>query len=769
MRKGTKMKPRVLDVSQEEGLTSTEELASLRALKASLIRAYRQSKYCDITIKSKDGEEVLAHKVLLATQCPYFSRHLDRQTELTELKVEVSGVALKLVVEYIYSGKMKVNQVTKENAKDILTAGELFDIEVVREEAGMVMAKNLDIDNAVDVMTKDVFVGAVSNNAFTFVGQNFQTFLDSEHLKKRLINELGVGQICHLLSQKSLMLWDKKSGLYLPALEREKQLFFFVMSYVAHDKAARLPDLDRLLTCLKLPVLAVGKVLNCVVMAAGLKEKPEELSGQLAQVLEPFEALTGTENLATAFTDRGSRSQAERRMLVDTCKMRYATIPHLTTCSDLAPAANPYAGKQSFCPLSVDKRVEGQIVKSITVLRADMGAEEGIEDGVYRVCGIRLKMDDKSEPESLGMVEHPTMREEEYTLEEGEFITQVTTHHLKTDLQKGESFRKCIFSLTNISDLSFTTNKKRTLGPSPTEDGDPTLGPGLILGLPTKLLQLEKNCPGPFHWLVGFGMGTVKLSDTRPKTSLFPIWKLQSHFKVYPVKSQTFEFVSGVRKHYQFSVNGVSECSSIDDQEDIEQAERSPVHEVVDLEDSESENDDSEEDMELGVIPRHIGSSSVGGADDSVMVVDSDSEEDYDEEDEDEDDDEDRVHPSFRPRAGWPNGTKGGADEPIEIESSSDEEQEDKREKEKNAKKEIENNGKMKKRIEEAALKVNGGDPNLNLSEDSSENDEDVDSSEKTTKTSNESIETDQEKAKKRKLVTDAKDGMDEAKKSSVS
>ena len=103
--------------------------------------------------------------------------------------------------------------------------------------------------------------------------------------------------------------------------------------------------------------------------------------------------------------------------------------------------------------------------------------------------------------------------------------------------------RKEIHSLTNISDLSFTTNKGRTLGPrwpltclwsnhlyhhpsptciqasrqmllspaylpisyhpSPTcstnEEPsltEPALAPGLSLTLPTKLKQLEKNCPG---------------------------------------------------------------------------------------------------------------------------------------------------------------------------------------------------------------------------------------------------------------------------------
>ena len=76
-----------------------------------------------------------------------------------------------------------------------------------------------------------------------------------------------------------------------PALERETKLFSFVMAYVAHDKATRLPDLARLLACLKLPLLVESKVLSPAVIAEGLGEKEEELSGVLAEVLEPWEGL----------------------------------------------------------------------------------------------------------------------------------------------------------------------------------------------------------------------------------------------------------------------------------------------------------------------------------------------------------------------------------------------------------------------------------------------------------------------------------------------
>ena len=84
-----------------------------------------------------------------------------------------------------------------------------------------------------------------------------------------------------------------------------------------------------------------------------------------------------------------SRIRGEFRHLSQYC--RYATLPHTTACSDLAPAANPYVAKQSFCPgvSESEERSVGQCVRGVTVLRADLGAEEGGEDGHYRVTGLR--------------------------------------------------------------------------------------------------------------------------------------------------------------------------------------------------------------------------------------------------------------------------------------------------------------------------------------------------------------------------------------------
>merc|ERR1712059_99814 len=278
-----------------------------------------------------------------------------------------------------------------------------------------------------------------------------------------------------------------------------------------------------------------------------------------------------------------------------------------------------------------------------------------------RLVGIRLTWDD-GETGEVGMTEHKTIKQQTYSLSEGEFITGVGTYHAQKLMSK--NFLKEITSLTSIHDMSFETNLERTLGPM--DDPPVPLSPGLRLKLPSKIRHLEKNCPGKFSWLQGFGSEEIKFGSngTKNKVTFFPVWGFQTHFKVYSVKNQEFEFVAGIKKLYQFSFDGLAENTKIDDLDDILQVERSPVHEVVDLEDSESnsETEGSDAGTQMGMMPQ----------DDSIMLVDSDSGE---EDEEDETFNKFGFPPQLPFRSGPING-KGGEDEPIEIESSSDEEEE---------------------------------------------------------------------------------------------
>ena len=323
------------------------------------------------------------------------------------------------------------------------------------------------------------------------------------------------------------------------------------------------------------------------------------------------------------------------------------------------------------------------VITSITVftINSSVPAGQTADDTNQfdrRVSGLSLKFDDDTE-EQLGETEHHTARQETYRLEEGELVQEVHSHYpTSLLLKKKNRYQSEIFNMTNMYDLSFVTNKERRLGPM--TESDLPLGDGLTMKIPNKIRHLEKNCPGSFSWLQGFGCEMVKLPETTAeKISFFPIWGFKAHFKVYPVKQQEFDFVSGFKKHYQFSLNGLADNPSIESLEDLNQIERSPVHEVVDLEDSESEPESTNKRKSSRVDDQN---------EDSIMVVDSedDDDEDNNEEEEEEEEEEDDgdgfqhgmipqgYQPSFRGNLN--NKTGGGEDEPIEIESSSEEEKE---------------------------------------------------------------------------------------------
>ena len=139
-----------------------------------------------------------------------------------------------------------------------------------------------------------------------------------------------------------------------------------------------------------------------------------------------------------------------------------------------------------------------------------------------RVSGLRLKFDDDSE-EVLGETEHTTVRQETYELEEGELVQEVHSHYpTSLLLKKKNRYQSEIFNMTNMYDLSFVTNKERRLGPM--KESDLPLGDGLTMKIPNKIRHLEKNCPGSFSWLQGFGSEMVTPQETTvEKISFFPI------------------------------------------------------------------------------------------------------------------------------------------------------------------------------------------------------------------------------------------------------
>jgi len=747
-----------------------EMIRCLKVLKGHVIKTYKSGMFCDVIIKCKDGE-VKAQKVILYAQNSYFQRKLDAKPDLTEIDLtRFSAEVIQTIVDHLYFKPIMSSIFTKDNAQEYLKAGDTFYIDAVRDEASVYMAKNMDVKFVLDMIQKPIFEGKMADDAMHFIAENFQEFISDKDMKKKMLTELRPGLFADLLSMKNLMLWDQKTGRYLTALEREKQLFFLVLAYVSQEKQDRIQDLKMILSALRMSLLVSKRVINVHMIGAGLKKPVEVISGLIGEILDPFEKLDENYNLAALTKgDKKSNKEDEDKFIAEACRMRYGSIPHKTHCSDLNLKLDAYSklasSRSQFCPGSFQQQTVlcKQGLESITVYvckigdlsdskdsekkdaedkdseKSDKESEkeekedsekeakdeaddkdkkkedktEEDNDGEWVLCGITVS--DGTEDLSIGRTSGK-VKSKKLTLNPKEFITEVYGHFEKEKVaaldargKKKELVAQELLSMITVEDLSFKTNQDRVLGP--VREGA-NIKVGTIYKMPRQITRLEKDSPQNYWWLQGFGMEILGMetdpAESRP-SRFYPIWGFQSSYKYYPVKYEGFEFVAGVKKHHQFSIKGIEEECCLRTAQDLEFVERTPVHEVVDLGDSDDEysaddNDDQdaegeEDDDEDEGGGDHVVIDNSGNYEDSVMIVDSDSEDGHKSsskksngkksaaskskagDSDQEDQDESVQHGIFGGMSGLPDSITGGQPatdpniEPIEIASSSDEDE----------------------------------------------------------------------------------------------
>ena len=74
----------------------------------------RNEQLCDIKIIAKNGEEIRAHKVVLAANSKYFNIMFNSQfKESKEFEIEIQDLdphALSLLIDFIYTSELAVNE-----------------------------------------------------------------------------------------------------------------------------------------------------------------------------------------------------------------------------------------------------------------------------------------------------------------------------------------------------------------------------------------------------------------------------------------------------------------------------------------------------------------------------------------------------------------------------------------------------------------------------------------------------------------------------------
>ena len=121
---------------EEKSLTIRSNFASKAFLEK--LNSWREKNLFIDVVLCADGVELSAHKVILSSCSPYFEAmfcgNFSEQHSKSDGKISIGGVtgpALKSIMDYIYSGILKV---TIENAPELLQIADLLLLEQVNNQ-----------------------------------------------------------------------------------------------------------------------------------------------------------------------------------------------------------------------------------------------------------------------------------------------------------------------------------------------------------------------------------------------------------------------------------------------------------------------------------------------------------------------------------------------------------------------------------------------------------------------------------------------------------
>ncbi|XP_071447605.1 kelch-like protein 17 [Hetaerina americana] len=207
---------------------------------AAINRMRLNSQLCDIVLKI-GGEEIRAHRVVLASVSPYFyAMFNDDMAEKLQCEVtlhDIDSSALHLLVDYAYSGEILI---TEDNVQVLLPASSLLQMASVTDACCKFLLRQLHPSNCLGIRS---FADAhackdLHRKSHRFALQNFQEVMQTEEFLLLPIHEVE-----GLISS---------AQLNVPS---EEMVFLAVLSWVKHDLAKREQHLPQLMRHVRLALI----------------------------------------------------------------------------------------------------------------------------------------------------------------------------------------------------------------------------------------------------------------------------------------------------------------------------------------------------------------------------------------------------------------------------------------------------------------------------------------------------------------------------------
>ncbi|KRZ91170.1 Kelch-like protein 3 [Trichinella sp. T8] len=230
-------------------------LTSLRDEKALcdvvLVASYLNTdSYEDSSSSNSADVEIPAHRVILASACPYFKAMFQsNMSEAVQGKIRIHGVepdALKSLVNFMYTSEIAI---TAENVQHILIAADLLEMSEVTNCCCEFLKSQLNPSNCIGIQEFAEHHSCIALSIFArvYCEQHFDEVIKNEEYLS-----LSLENLLQIISSDNLK------------TRCESDVCEAVMKWIRHDLERRRAYLPKLFRCIRLPLLPIQYLFDVV-------------------------------------------------------------------------------------------------------------------------------------------------------------------------------------------------------------------------------------------------------------------------------------------------------------------------------------------------------------------------------------------------------------------------------------------------------------------------------------------------------------------------
>ncbi|OUC46532.1 putative kelch repeat protein, partial [Trichinella nativa] len=206
--------------------------------------------YEDSSSSNSADVEIPAHRVILASACPYFKAMFQsNMSEAVQGKIRIHGVApdaLKSLVNFMYTSEIAI---TAENVQYILIAADLLEMSEVTNCCCEFLKSQLNPSNCIGIQEFAEHHSCIALSIFArvYCEQHFDEVIKNEEYLS-----LSLENLLQIISSDNLK------------TRCESDVCEAVMKWIRHDLERRQAYLPKLFRCIRLPLLPIQYLFDVV-------------------------------------------------------------------------------------------------------------------------------------------------------------------------------------------------------------------------------------------------------------------------------------------------------------------------------------------------------------------------------------------------------------------------------------------------------------------------------------------------------------------------